>query len=145
MLTSLWNWFLDFMSCTGYGKMKINTSSDFSDFRGLIAMTSLYTTTEPYYEGSYDLRIQKIGDSSYRAFKRVSMSGSWKTNVGSSKLEEIPMTPCYKRWADEAATMLGGLDILTVDAIHSKRDGMSGLLTDVSRTAFRFVDRSAIG
>jgi hypothetical protein len=53
------------------------------------------------------------------AFKRMSVSGNWKTNVGSSQIEEIPMTPAYKRWADEAATMLGGLDILTVDGMFA--------------------------
>ena len=69
-------------------------------------------------EGDYDLRIQKIGADHYRAYKRVSVSGTWKTNTGCSMLEEIEVSDKYKRWADEASTMFGGLDILTVDAIH---------------------------
>ena len=69
-------------------------------------------------EGDYDLRIQKIGADHYRAYKRVSVSGTWKTNTGCSMLEEIEVSDKYKRWADEASTLFGGLDILTVDAIH---------------------------
>lgn len=47
----------------------------------VMALSRDYCTGEPYYEGEYDLRIQKIGSNHYRAFKRISM-GNWKTNTG---------------------------------------------------------------
>ena len=84
--------------------------------------TSAYCCAEPFIEGSYDLRIQKIGRH-YRVFKRTSVSGAWKTNTGSAHLEHIELTPKYKLWADEASAMFGGLDILTVDAIHEASTG----------------------
>jgi len=111
----------------GVGKMKVMTHHDMEDFRSVLAMTKTYVTIEPYYEGEYDLRIQKIG-SHYRAFKRVSVSGNWKTNTGSSDLEEIDVTEKYKKWADLASQMFGGLDILTVDAIHCKQDNKEIIL-----------------
>jgi synapsin len=104
----------------GYGKMKINHHHDMDDFKTVLALSNNYVTAEPFLEGSYDLRIQKIGDH-YRAFRRISMSGAWKTNTGSSHLEEVEVTPRYRRWADEASQLFGGLDICTVDAIHDSR------------------------
>ena len=74
-------------------------------------------TAEPFIEGSYDIRLQKIG-SHFRAFKRTSVSGDWKTNTGTSMCEEIALTPAYIRWLTEAGKLFGGLQICTVDAIH---------------------------
>jgi len=106
----------------GFGKMKIANHKDMEDFKSVLAVADKYCTAEPFIEGKYDLRIQKIG-SHYRAFKRMSISGTWKTNTQSSHVEEIEVKPEYKFWADEAAKMFGGLDILTVDAIHNIKDG----------------------
>ncbi len=39
----------------GYGKMKLNSASDFADFRGVIAMTGQYVTAEPYLPGTLHL------------------------------------------------------------------------------------------
>jgi synapsin len=106
----------------GFGKMRIQNHKDMEDFKSIIAVTPKYCTAEPFLEGKFDLRIQKIGRH-YRAFKRSTISGTWKTNTQSSHVEEIKMTDEYKFWADEASQMFGGLDILTVDAIHSAKDG----------------------
>jgi synapsin len=105
----------------GYGKMKINHHHDMDDFKTVVALTNHYVTAEPFLEGSYDLRIQKIGLNHYRAFRRISLSGAWKTNTGTSHLEEIEVTPMFRRWADEASQLFGGLDICTVDAIHDSK------------------------
>lgn len=104
----------------GYGKMLFQEAGQaFDDFRGLMAMTEPFVTLEAFVtDRDYDLRIQKIGDH-YRAYKRVSLCGSWKTNVGSSRLEEIPMTDEYQRWAEAAGSLFGGMQILTVDALHT--------------------------
>jgi glutathione synthase/RimK-type ligase-like ATP-grasp enzyme len=40
--------------------------------------------------------------------------------VGSSLLEEITVEDHMKLWAVEASKLFGGMDILTVDAIHTK-------------------------
>ena len=52
--------------------------------------------------------------------RRKSISGNWKANVGSSVLEQVPVTERYKKWLDEVATLFGGLDILTVEAVADK-------------------------
>jgi len=111
----------------GAGKMKIGHHHDFEDFRSVMAMSSDYCTAEPFMKGSYDLRIQKCGDV-IRAFKRISMNGSWKTNTGTSHLEAIEVTEEYRRWAELASTIFGGLDICTVDAIHNAEDGKEYIL-----------------
>ena len=124
----------------GYGKMRVANHKDFEDVRSVVALTNMYCTAEPFMEGKYDLRIQKIGNH-LRAYKRISISGTWKTNTGSSHVEEIEVTEKYRLWAEEASKMFDGLDICTVDAIHTE-DGKeyilevngtsSGLLPDCS-------------
>lgn len=52
--------------------------------------------------------------------RRKSISGNWKANVGSSVLEQVPVTERYKKWLDEVATLFGGLDILTVEAVADR-------------------------
>jgi len=111
----------------GLGKMRIQNHHDFEDFRSVMALSKDYVTAEPFLKGTYDLRIQKCG-STIRVFKRISMNGSWKTNTGTAHLEEIALTEDYKRWAELASTMFGGLDICTVDAIHNSEDGKEYIL-----------------
>lgn len=71
----------------------------------------------------------------------MSISGNWKTNTGTSVLEElsIPEGSPYRVWVDECSKMFGGIDILAVDAIHSTdgkeyilemNDGSIGLAPD---------------
>jgi len=47
--------------------------------------------------------------------------------VGSSVITEIPLTDKYKRWADEASKLFGGMDILTVDSIFANGKGTESL------------------
>eukprot|EP00418_Pyrodinium_bahamense_P041329 CAMPEP_0179200490 /NCGR_PEP_ID=MMETSP0796-20121207/99778_1 /TAXON_ID=73915 /ORGANISM="Pyrodinium bahamense, Strain pbaha01" /LENGTH=341 /DNA_ID=CAMNT_0020905045 /DNA_START=78 /DNA_END=1103 /DNA_ORIENTATION=- len=101
----------------GAGKMRIVDHHQMSDFRSILQMMPAeHCTVEPFIQGQADLRIQKIG-SHHRAFRRRGISGEWKTNTGTSIMDEIECNDRYRRWADAAAEMLGGLDILTVDAI----------------------------
>jgi len=102
----------------GYGKMKVPDCKAFSDLASVMAMNTQYCTAEPFVDGEYDIRIQKIG-SHYRCWKRISISGEWKTNTGTSMVTPLPLTDQYKMWADEASKLFGGLDILSVDAIHT--------------------------
>jgi len=111
----------------GMGKMRVKDHHDFEDFRSVMACIDDYVTAEPFLEGKYDLRIQKIG-TDVKVFKRFSISGNWKTNTGSSHLEQIPVTEEYKRWAMLAGEMFGGLDICTVDALHDSKTGKESIL-----------------
>merc|ERR1719354_1165376 len=45
-----------------------------------------------------------------------------------SHLEAIEVTEEYRRWAELASTIFGGLDICTVDAIHNAEDGKEYIL-----------------
>ena len=59
------------------------------------------------------------------------MSGNWKTNTGCSIVEELPLTAenqRYKRWADEASQLFGGLDICTVDVLVEAESGKEWIL-----------------
>ena len=80
-----------------------------------------YCTAEPYVPGAFDVRIQKIGHDHYRAYRRMTVSGNWKTQTGCAMIEEVELTAQYKTWIDEASRMLGGLDICTVDVIHDEK------------------------
>lgn len=104
---------------SGYGKVCVQNHRGFQDISSIVAVAETYATTEPFIEGTYDIRIQKIGEN-YRVFKRKSLSDNWKTNMGSAVVEEIPITERYKLWADECSKMFGGLDILCVEAIQTK-------------------------
>jgi len=117
----------------GFGKMRIHHHHDFEDFRSLMAVGGNYCSAEPFIDGEYDIRVQKIG-AHYRAFKRISMSDSWKTNTGTSQIETLEVTEQYKRWADEASRMFGGLDICTVDAIHDSASN-NELIMEVNGTS----------
>ena len=113
----------------GMGKMIIEDHHKMEDFRSVLAMTEgKYCTAEEFVaEPLYDLRIQRIGPH-IRTFRRVSASGSWKTNTGTSMLEHVEVTPTHRRWAEAASTLFGGLDILTVDAIHDSKTGREFIL-----------------
>lgn len=107
----------------GVGKMKITDHHQMSDFRSVLAMMpDEHCFVEPFIRGEGDLRIQKIGKH-YRAFRRMDISGEWKTNTGTSHLEHVEVEERWKFWADKAADMFGGLDILTVDAIVEQGTG----------------------
>lgn len=108
-------------SHSGMGKVKVENEKSFQDVTSLVALTKSYCTVESYVDAKYDLHIQKIGDN-YKALKRKSLSGNWKTNIGQSLLEEVPVSGHHKQWIDEVALIFGGLDICSIEAVVSKDD-----------------------
>jgi len=122
----------------GYGKMKFENAGDFADFRGLVAIHEDYVTAEPFIQWDFDMRIQKIGPH-YRGFRRI--SSNWKGNVGNQSIvEDMEVTPRYKAMVDECAELFGGLEILGLDLLHSKKDGKDYIL-ELNDTAIGLVHK----
>jgi len=103
----------------GLGKVKVETNTSFQDLASVVAVSKSYCTVENYIDAKYDLHIFKIGNN-YRALMRKSLSGQWKTNVGQSILEEIPLNDKYKSWIDAVSEMFGGLSICSLEAVVAK-------------------------
>lgn len=116
----------------GFGKAKVCDHHRLADLTSIIALHGDHCSVESFVDSDYEIRIQKIG-SHYRAYKRYTL-GEWKGNVGSSVLEDVDMTDDFKRWADAAGTLFGGMDILAVDAIHDKKNDQFHIL-EVNDTA----------
>jgi hypothetical protein len=66
--------------------------------------------------------------------RRKSISGNWKTNLGSSLLEQQEVTHKWRMWVDAVSQLFGGLDVCAVEAVVSK-DG-SEYIIEVSSSFF---------
>merc|ERR1711916_61189 len=84
-------------------------------------MTDFYCTSEPFIESTHELRIQSIGGV-VRVYKRIGISGSWKTNTGACILESVEDSDGrYTKWAELVQPLFGGLDIFAIDVICTEK------------------------
>ena len=97
----------------------MENDAGFEDIKGVVAVSNQYCTIEKFVEAYCDLHIFKIGDK-YKAMMRRSLSGNWKSNVGDVEVKEVPVSDKYKKWIDEAASMFGGLELCSLEAIVDK-------------------------
>ena len=113
----------------GLGKVKVENDAGFEDIKGVVAVSNQYCTIEKFVEAYCDLHVFKIGDK-YKAVMRRSLTGNWKSNVGDVEVKEVPVQDRYKRWIDEAASMFGGLELCSLEAIVDKTG-----ITQITRNA----------
>ncbi|XP_055337620.1 synapsin-like [Paramacrobiotus metropolitanus] len=110
----------------GLGKTRVDNHYDFQDVVSLVGSCGSYCTVEPFVDSKYDLHLQKVGPS-YKAFIRKSISGSWKANIGSSMLEQVPLQEKFRMWLDECSRVFGGLDVFAIEAVVGK-DGQEHII-----------------
>ena len=72
--------------------------------------------------------------------RRKSLTGNWKTNVGQSILEEVPIQDRHKIWIDAVSQMFGGLSICSLEALVAK-DGRE-LIIEVNDCAMGLLGES---
>ena len=53
-----------------------------------------------------------VESTSSLSFRRKSLSGNWKTNIGQSLLEEIPVSGQHKLWVDEVSSVIGNKSLI---------------------------------
>eukprot|EP00092_Neocalanus_flemingeri_P023116 GFUD01025064.1.p1 GENE.GFUD01025064.1~~GFUD01025064.1.p1 ORF type:complete len:627 (+),score=199.24 GFUD01025064.1:96-1976(+) len=100
----------------GLGKVKVDTEEGFQDLTGVVAVSTQYCTVEEFVDAYCDLHIYKIG-TKYKALMRKSLSEGWKTNVGESNIQEVPVQDKYKVWIDEVSALFGGLLLCSLEAV----------------------------
>jgi len=131
----------------GLGKVKVEGETSWKDLASVVAVSGQYCTVEEYVDAKYDLHIFKLGNR-YRAMiashccdcRRKSLSGNWKTSVGQSILEEVPVQDKYRLWIDQVSEMFGGLDICSLEAVVAK-DGQE-VIIEVNDCALNLMGES---
>ncbi|KHJ94127.1 Synapsin, ATP binding domain protein [Oesophagostomum dentatum] len=106
----------------GIGKIKVNNSEELCDVEGMLQIMGKGDTevqVEPYVELKYDLHVQKIGHD-IKTFLRRGISKNWKSNVGSSVLEQIPTNDRHRQYLQAICEHVGRMSICSIDILVSK-------------------------
>lgn len=74
---------------------------------------------QPFVDAKYDLHIQKIGHE-YKTFIRRGICKHWKSNVGSSVLEQISTCERHKKYLKAITDHVGPMHICSIDILVSK-------------------------
>ena len=87
-------------------------------------------SAEPYIDWDYQLQILKVGEQ-VAAFRRTRteqerVSGLWKGGEGPVVVEQL--TAQMQDWVDEVAQVFGGLEIFSLEILHSGEDGAYHIL-----------------
>ncbi|KAH0794310.1 Synapsin, ATP binding domain containing protein [Histomonas meleagridis] len=102
----------------GYGKILVRDNHDFPDLASIVSIHKDYCVAEPFIDSSYELRIVFIAPNHYRAYKRVGTQ--WKVNFGPCIIEDIDMTPRWKKWVDLIFESYPDMETFAIDAIVDK-------------------------
>ncbi|MFH4973296.1 hypothetical protein AB6A40_000005 [Gnathostoma spinigerum] len=107
----------------GFNKIKVDNKQQLWDLEGILrCRESVEVTTEPFIDAKYDIHLQKIGEET-KAFIRRSISGNWKSNMGSAMLEQVALTSRHKHWIKCISDAFNGMEIMSIDIIVSKDGG----------------------
>ncbi|KIH66433.1 Synapsin, ATP binding domain protein [Ancylostoma duodenale] len=106
----------------GIGKIKVNSNEELCDVEGMLQIMGKGDTeveVEPFVELKYDLHVQKIGND-IKTFLRRGISKNWKSNVGSSVLEQIPTNERHRQYLHAICEHVGRMSICSIDILVSK-------------------------
>lgn len=106
----------------GIGKIKVNSIEELSDVEGMLQIMTKGDTeveVQPFVQAKYDLHIQKIGQE-YKTFIRRGICRHWKSNVGSSVLEQITTCERHKKYLKAITDHVGVMQICSIDILVSK-------------------------
>ncbi|CAJ0932668.1 unnamed protein product, partial [Mesorhabditis belari] len=103
------------------GKVKVENAEQLGDVEEMIrAMgNDVEVEVEPFVDIKYDLHVQKIGKD-YKSFIRRGISRHWKSNVGSSVLEQTNTSERHKEWLRTICTIVGEMHLLSIDILMSR-------------------------
>ncbi|CAI5448676.1 unnamed protein product [Caenorhabditis angaria] len=106
----------------GIGKIKVNSHEELCDVEGMLQIMAKGDTeveVQPFVDAKYDLHIQKIGNE-YKTFIRRGICKHWKSNVGSSVLEQINTNERHKKYIQAIIDHVGNMQICSIDILVSK-------------------------
>ena len=105
---------------SGFGKLRAEDDTHFSEIASILALSAEYFTTETVHEVASEIYIQWI-NGNVRTFKRIKSTadGGFRTwsNWGTVQYQEMDENKQYKKWAELVSKIFGGLDIFALNVV----------------------------